>query len=300
MASWREIKEYQLAFGDIVNTGAYDWCVLPAVRCFWIGSGNTNVMGSVTILSLARDLTNVFGSHFIWEYDAGGVSDEAPGLRDVYETDPHVPPPPTPQWSVGRTLLFPLWPKMVDATGMTYRLVEPNGTGQTQILGTVSANVFQWRPDHYSPSNSFIRVELLRDGITITNKTFLVHVSGTDGDGMPNDWELRNFQTLARDGLGDWDLDGFRDIYEYVAGTSPTNGEEYLHISSIHVDGPWANMQWASVTGRMYRLHCASNLLAGWQTNGSQVAGSGGLITITSSVSSGSMVYRLGVNLANE
>ena len=44
----------------------------------------------------------------------------------------------------------------------------------------------------------------------------------TDGDGLPDWWELNFFGDLLRDGLGDLDGDGLNDLYEYLAGTDPT------------------------------------------------------------------------------
>ena len=43
----------------------------------------------------------------------------------------------------------------------------------------------------------------------------------TDGDGMADWWELTYFGGLQRDGAGDADNDGLRDLYEYYAGTNP-------------------------------------------------------------------------------
>jgi len=45
----------------------------------------------------------------------------------------------------------------------------------------------------------------------------------TDGDGMPDDWEIERFGTLDRDGTGDFDGDGISDLDEYLNGTDPTS-----------------------------------------------------------------------------
>jgi len=46
----------------------------------------------------------------------------------------------------------------------------------------------------------------------------------TDGDGMPDEWELQYFGTLDRDGSGDFDGDGLSDLDEYLKGRDPTKG----------------------------------------------------------------------------
>ena len=45
----------------------------------------------------------------------------------------------------------------------------------------------------------------------------------TDGDGMPDDWEMEHFGTLNRDGTGDFDGDGISDLNEYLNGTDPAS-----------------------------------------------------------------------------
>lgn len=44
----------------------------------------------------------------------------------------------------------------------------------------------------------------------------------SDGDGMPDDWEILYFGNLDRDGTGDFDGDGISDLDEYLNGTDPT------------------------------------------------------------------------------
>jgi hypothetical protein len=42
-----------------------------------------------------------------------------------------------------------------------------------------------------------------------------------DGDGLDDDWELRHFASLARDGNADFDGDTFTDLAEFTAGSNP-------------------------------------------------------------------------------
>ncbi len=42
-----------------------------------------------------------------------------------------------------------------------------------------------------------------------------------DLDGMADNWEVRHFGTITRDGTGDFDFDGFSDVVEYRIGQDP-------------------------------------------------------------------------------
>ncbi len=44
----------------------------------------------------------------------------------------------------------------------------------------------------------------------------------SDGDALPDEWELVHFGSLGRDGSGDYDGDGMSDAQEFAAGTNPT------------------------------------------------------------------------------
>lgn len=49
------------------------------------------------------------------------------------------------------------------------------------------------------------------------NATIAVYsAEDTDGDGMPDEWEMEQFGTLNRDGSGDFDGDGMSDLDEYL------------------------------------------------------------------------------------
>lgn len=79
--------------------------------------------------------------------------------------------------------------------------------------------------------------------------------SDTDGDGLPDDWELAYFNGLQRDGSGDFDGDGQSDRMEFQAGTDPTNGGSVLRVMTLSPpsSGP-VQIFWSAVPGKTYRV----------------------------------------------
>lgn len=47
----------------------------------------------------------------------------------------------------------------------------------------------------------------------------------SDGDGLPDSWEMEHFGDLAQDGTGDPDNDGSPNLAEYLAQTNPNNAD---------------------------------------------------------------------------
>ncbi len=56
----------------------------------------------------------------------------------------------------------------------------------------------------------------------------------SDGDGLPDAWEIARFGNLSQGPNGDPDGDGFTNLQEYLADTDPADGNSYLRITGIH------------------------------------------------------------------
>jgi len=79
----------------------------------------------------------------------------------------------------------------------------------------------------------------------------------TDGDGIPDAWELQQFGNLTTaNGTSDYDGDGVSDKSEYLAGTDPKNANDYLRITaeSFASGGTSATLTWSSVPTREYYI----------------------------------------------
>lgn len=92
----------------------------------------------------------------------------------------------------------------------------------------------------------------------------------SDGDGIPDDWEWVYFNTLDRDGTGDFDSDGLSDAKEYAAGTDPTNQQSVLRVLTLQsIGGSTIKLLWGAVPGKDYEVQRRSSVSSeGWETVG--------------------------------
>jgi Concanavalin A-like lectin/glucanases superfamily len=125
----------------------------------------------------------------------------------------------------------------------------------------------------------------------------------TDTDGLPDDWELACFGNLNQTAIGDFDGDGQNNLFEYLAGTNPTNSASAFSLRAETVAGqpnqrhlifsPWAG-------GRIYTPEFTTNLattaftpLTGYSatTNGAEV------IITDLNATEGQKFYHIGISL---
>ncbi len=103
-----------------------------------------------------------------------------------------------------------------------------------------------------------------------------------DTNGLPIAWEMTYFGKTGIDPKADPDGDGVSNYEEYLAGTNPTNGSDYLHITHYGTmpGGTNATLIWASVPTRFYYIQETLNLSpAGWTDNSLGLITSGGTST---------------------
>jgi hypothetical protein len=93
-------------------------------------------------------------------------------------------------------------------------------------------------------------------------------LTDTDGDGMPDSWEIAysfNYQSSG-DAAGDADGDGLTNLEEYRAGTNPRDAQDFLKIESIEseiaVSGT-TRVSFLAVSNRTYTVEYRDSLLPG-------------------------------------
>jgi hypothetical protein len=134
-----------------------------------------------------------------------------------------------------------------------------------------------WLIDGYTntPANG-LEAEIIMD-------RFEFIPNDTDGDRMPDEWELAHGLNPndPTDANRDDDGDGFTNLQEYLAGTDPADPASAFEIAEIDFVGANARVTFPSVLDKSYLLETAGSLPStNWSTVTQNVAGTGSLLQI--------------------
>jgi hypothetical protein len=150
-------------------------------------------------------------------------------------------------------------------------------------------------------TNVFLRA-LHDTGRAGIGNTFAVEpLADTDGDGLPDNWELRYFGSLddARGGASqDPDGDGLTNLQEFRAGTDPMNGGSSVRITSVSVAGDQVRMTFSSIAGKHYRVERTDSLAGAlWLVVAENIVATGTEVEVVGRAESGQRVgfYRVRV-----
>ena len=133
-------------------------------------------------------------------------------------------------------------------------------------------------------------------GSASASVTIIRESSDTDGDGIPDAWELTYFPSLTNvSANSDWDQDGFLDIHEYLAGSVPTNGASLLEATATSAGSAGGFVvTWQSASNKSYTLARSTNLLDGFVWIASNIAAVYPLNTYTDAANTNaSSMYRV-------
>jgi Bacterial TSP3 repeat len=160
--------------------------------------------------------------------------------------------------------------------------------------------------------NQFLIAPYIGDGSPVDQSMWVDNLlvatsrllADTDGDGMPDDWEIAN--SLApndpTDAVEDADGDGFTNLEEYLAGTDPRSPNSVLRISTVTLDKNNSVINFNSVAGKTYDVERTGDLgTRAWSTVATNIAGTGGAVQITDpgAASQSKSFYRVKLSSSN-
>jgi hypothetical protein len=118
----------------------------------------------------------------------------------------------------------------------------------------------------------------------------------SDGDGLPDDWEIAYFGNLSQSGAGDFDGDKINNSTEYITGTAPNSAASGLRITSISRSGNNITIGWPALPYGTYRHSTALNGANKPYTSAGQVYFSSsvpGTASATDATADGVEMYRV-------
>lgn len=104
-----------------------------------------------------------------------------------------------------------------------------NGAGTT--IGCDSQHFWPYGLNYDSEDGYLTRIRAVR--MVAALRWDMGIVKDSDGDGLPDDWELFYFHTLAYSGSDDFDHDGVSNLAEYNADTDPRDGISALTTTLV-------------------------------------------------------------------
>ncbi len=117
-------------------------------------------------------------------------------------------------------------------------------------------------------TNTFFRLAITNlAGSTSTTNITVTVLRDSDGDGVPDNWEIAHgmITNSAADGLLDNDNDGMINRDEYFAGTRPNDSNSVLRVSMLFTNG--APLQFTAQSNILYTIQYRTNLDGSvWQT----------------------------------
>ena len=102
----------------------------------------------------------------------------------------------------------------------------------------------------------------LSNAVALVQTASIVPGADSDGDGIPDAWELLKFGNLTTaNAASDFDGDGMSDKNEYLADTNPQDPQSNLRITSFSRDTSpgYKVLRWTAMTTRFYKVENRSS-----------------------------------------
>ncbi|MEO6035272.1 MAG: thrombospondin type 3 repeat-containing protein, partial [Verrucomicrobiota bacterium] len=140
------------------------------------------------------------------------------------------------------------------------------------------------------------------ESVVSRSKTWIVGAIDSDGDGIPDDWEIAyNFDpNNSADAALDGDNDGMTNLQEFQAGTNPTNASSRLALNVSILGSTAIELQIDAVSNKTYSVEYKTDLATGTWQNLQNIAAAptNRSVVVTNGTSDVMRFYRLVVPIA--
>jgi len=118
------------------------------------------------------------------------------------------------------------------------------------------------QPSH--AGNYSVVITNVAGSITSLVATLTVSAADTDGDGMPDAWEMAHgLNPNANDAAFDADGDHMTNLAEFIAGTEPQDAQSYLKVDEITASTGACLLRFNAVSNRTYSVLYRDTLVSG-------------------------------------
>ncbi len=85
-------------------------------------------------------------------------------------------------------------------------------------------------------------------------------ITDANSNGMNDGWEKHYFGDTSPSPSADADHDGYSNYFEYLAGTSPLDGTDFIRQSLVTLETGELQIEWSSIPNRTYVVETSGNL----------------------------------------